>query len=575
MVAKISFRGLMCAAVLLGAAGVQAQDRFDIEELDSVTSPAGSVLSVYGGRALEAGSYAVTLQGSYGRKPLSLESPAGASLGDLVGSVGTLQLLGAVGVYKRLEVGVGIPVHRNSAGSPFETQPPPGVQAATLSSSKVAFGDIRIVPRMSLFEHAGPAGFDLAALASVWLPTGSQANYAGESLRVEPRLALDYATRTWLVALNLGYMVRGAANVLGTELNDQLRAGAGASVDLGKHLTLLGEVDMNFNVLSNNFNSADIASEGLVGLRYNVGGLVAQVGGGPGIMRGMSAPVYRVLASVALEGALKKPIEDSDHDSLYDDVDQCVQQPEDRDDFEDQDGCPDPDNDNDGIADVSDRCPREAEDKDGFQDDDGCPDLDNDADGIADANDRCPTEAEDRDGFQDDDGCPDSDNDRDEIADADDKCPNEPGVIEAQGCPKAPEPEPPPPAAPAAAVVTKEKIELREMIHFGNNNAEIQADSFGLVDTIAKLMTEHTEIQHIVIEGHTDSRGKAAHNQKLSDARAASVMQALVLRGVQAMRMSSVGFGPTKPVAPNDTDENRAKNRRVELRIDKRDASKD
>nr|MCU0609280.1 right-handed parallel beta-helix repeat-containing protein [Chitinispirillaceae bacterium] len=68
------------------------------------------------------------------------------------------------------------------------------------------------------------------------------------------------------------------------------------------------------------------------------------------------------------------------------------------------------DSDNDGVPDDADQCVSLPEDRDGFQDDDGCPDFDNDADGIYDAQDKCPDAAEDRDGFQDDDGCPDPDN---------------------------------------------------------------------------------------------------------------------------------------------------------------------
>ncbi|HEY0253868.1 MAG TPA: outer membrane beta-barrel protein, partial [Kofleriaceae bacterium] len=82
------------------------------------------------------------------------------------------------------------------------------------------------------------------------------------------------------------------------------------------------------------------------------------------------------------------------------------------------------DTDGDGIPDATDKCPKEPEDKDGFQDEDGCPDPDNDGDGIPDATDKCPLEAEDKDNFQDDDGCPDPDNDDDGIPDAADKCPD-------------------------------------------------------------------------------------------------------------------------------------------------------
>jgi hypothetical protein len=67
---------------------------------------------------------------------------------------------------------------------------------------------------------------------------------------------------------------------------------------------------------------------------------------------------------------------------------------------------PGADRDMDGIVDTADRCPDEPEDRDGFQDEDGCPDPDNDGDGILDMNDMCPNEAENLNGRQDEDGCP-------------------------------------------------------------------------------------------------------------------------------------------------------------------------
>lgn len=133
---------------------------------------------------------------------------------------------------------------------------------------------------------------------------------------------------------------------------------------------------------------------------------------------------------------------DRDDDGIRDREDQCPDQPEDRDGFEDEDGCPDADNDSDGIADEFDRCPNLLEDFDGFEDEDGCPDLDNDLDGIADVVDGCPNQAEDYNGFQDEDGCPDAviDRDGDGIIDAQDLCPDEPedfdGFEDHDGCPE-------------------------------------------------------------------------------------------------------------------------------------------
>ena len=139
------------------------------------------------------------------------------------------------------------------------------------------------------------------------------------------------------------------------------------------------------------------------------------------------------------DGAAAPGRNDRDGDGVPDSLDACPDEPEDKDGFQDEDGCPDLDNDGDGIPDHEDQCPNDPEDKDGFQDTDGCPEHDNDSDGIPDSLDRCPNEAEDKDGFEDDDGCPDPDNDGDGIPDKNDKCPNDPetvnGFEDEDGCP--------------------------------------------------------------------------------------------------------------------------------------------
>ena len=130
---------------------------------------------------------------------------------------------------------------------------------------------------------------------------------------------------------------------------------------------------------------------------------------------------------------------DKDADGITNDRDACIDEAEDRDSYEDNDGCPDEDNDSDGIADTADRCPMAAEDRDFFEDADGCPDRDNDGDGLADARDHCPEEAEDRDGFQDSDGCRDDDRDHDGILQGRDECPteseNDNDFRDGDGCP--------------------------------------------------------------------------------------------------------------------------------------------
>ena len=246
---------------------------------------------------------------------------------------------------------------------------------------------------------------------------------------------------------------------------------------------------------------------------------------------------------------------DKDGDGILDDVDKCPTQPEDKDGWQDEDGCPDPDNDGDGILDATDKCPNEPEDKDNFQDEDGCPDPDNDNDGLADKVDQCPNDPEDKDGFEDDDGCPDPDNDKDTFADKDDKCPNEFGVA-PDGCPKK----------YTLVVVTEKKIELKQTVFFDSNKATIKSVSFALLNDVAQAMADNPKIK-VEIGGHTDAVGDDNFNLKLSQKRAESVKAYLVKRGVDGSRMEPKGYGETVFIADNRTSEGRAQNRRVEFVI--------
>lgn len=114
-----------------------------------------------------------------------------------------------------------------------------------------------------------------------------------------------------------------------------------------------------------------------------------------------------VTIGIINESDLLQFMNDPDMDGVSGKNDLCKEIPEDIDNFQDQDGCPDFDNDNDGIYDNQDMCPDSAEDFDNFRDDDGCPDLDNDNDGVLDIKDLCPSNKETFNNFKDDDGCPD------------------------------------------------------------------------------------------------------------------------------------------------------------------------
>lgn len=126
---------------------------------------------------------------------------------------------------------------------------------------------------------------------------------------------------------------------------------------------------------------------------------------------------------------------------------------------------------------------------------------------------------------------------------------------------------PPPPPVPARVVVTDKKIELKDKIFFDTGKATIKPESNSLLDETAAVLTAHPEVKRVLIEGHTDNRGGAKTNQKLSEARARAVREYLVGKGVDAGRLDAKGFGQTKPVADNKTAQGRDTNRRVEFTI--------
>jgi outer membrane protein OmpA-like peptidoglycan-associated protein len=217
----------------------------------------------------------------------------------------------------------------------------------------------------------------------------------------------------------------------------------------------------------------------------------------------------------------------------------------------------DKDTDGDGIPDSKDQCLLEPEDKDGYLDDDGCPDPDNDADGIVDSMDRCPNEPEDFDGFKDDDGCPDPDNDGDGVADVDDFCPNTPGIAagDKPGCPKK----------NTFIVVTDKEIRITQQIQFEFNKAVIKPGiSYKILDEVAGVLTDNPKID-LEVQGHTDNVGKDAYNMHLSQTRADAVRAYLVAHSVPPGRLVSKGYGFHQPLVPNDSDANRALNRRVQF----------
>jgi len=153
------------------------------------------------------------------------------------------------------------------------------------------------------------------------------------------------------------------------------------------------------------------------------------------------------------------------------------------------------------------------------------------------------------------------------------------GAIAITGTPPAPPPPPPPqkeepPPPPPRVEVRDNKIEFKEKIQFENNKSVILPQSFGLLDDIVKVIKDNPQAKKIAIEGHASAEGDPKRNLTLSDERAKAVMKYCVDHGIDAKRLTAKGFGITKPIADNATEDGREKNRRVEFNIVEQDITK-
>jgi outer membrane protein OmpA-like peptidoglycan-associated protein len=119
----------------------------------------------------------------------------------------------------------------------------------------------------------------------------------------------------------------------------------------------------------------------------------------------------------------------------------------------------------------------------------------------------------------------------------------------------------------ASVKIEGKEIKISKQIHFETDSSKIMGDSNALMEEIVDVMQRNTGIRKVEIQGHTDNTGTADHNLQLSDARAASVKAWMVGAGVDPARLVPKGYGQTRPLAPNVTAGNRARNRRVQFII--------
>ena len=496
-------------------------------------------------------------------------------------------------------------------------------------------GDATLEGKFRFFGDPAKSAFVLGGAIDVSAPLGTltaKDSYIGNGIdtglpiSAGGRLIFDGSFNKLSFGLNLRGRYRAPAR-LGTTTLGPVEFSYGAAIGY--------QASPIFKVFAEGFGGTKFSTLNGTNSREVDGGaqitplslpLAFTIGGGGGVIQGVGVPLFRAIAGISFVNE----VGDEDHDGINDKKDQCPTIPEDKDEFEDDDGCLDDDNDQDSVLDAKDKCPDKKEVINGVSDDDGCPDelADRDKDGIGDAEDKCPdeygklrnkeyygcadtdedgiadkldqckTEAEDTDGFKDTDGCPEPDNDNDKILDESDECPDVPeivnGVKDTDGCPDEavdtdkdgiPDHVDKCPAKPetlngvededgcpdkgvSLVEVTDNDIKILQRVEFATGSDKIQgAASFSVLNAVASVLNIHKEIFLIEVAGHTDNVGPADQNRALSQKRADAVMKYLVDKGVDKTRMTAKGYGPDKPIADNKDSKGKQKNRRVEFNI--------
>jgi len=510
------------------------------------------------------------------------------------------------GIANKAVVGLTLPVVLASGQPAFNIGPNVGslYDSTTVDSQGLSWVALHAKLRLTRIEET----LGLGVLLQGGIPVGARSNnlLSEPGPWLWPQVIADYqfgATGRFKVGANAGFRWHSGTDAQfaqGQLKEGQFRYGnlvtaqVGASFHALDALDLVAETYGTYLLDDQSANKQKFSQEYIGGIKLFIEhNSYLMMGAGHRLQStGFEASNLRLILGFVFEPS----IGDRDGDGYADDQDQCPDDPEDFDGFEDADGCPDPDNDKDGILDVDDKCPdipedfdgdqdedgcpegsdgdRDGdgildsrdkcpdvpEDKDHFEDEDGCPDPDNDKDGILDVDDKCPNDPEDKDGFEDQDGCPEPDNDLDGILDVNDRCPNEPetynGFEDEDGCPDK-----------GKVVIEGSDILILEKIHFATNSAEILPESFSIIDAVATTLKHHPDFLVIEIAGHADERASDEYNLNLTKARAASVVQALVARHVEAARLVSQGYGEYCPLDEGHTEQAWEQNRRVEFKV--------
>jgi OmpA-OmpF porin, OOP family len=409
---------------------------------------------------------------SYANRLVVLEDDNGEQLAVPVRHQLSLDYLFGVGLGDRVALGVSLPSVIYQTGTDVSDR----VSGATTLPHS-ALGDVGLSAKAVLLPAGDLGGFSLAGLARVTLPTGDPTSYVSEGGATgELRLLSELSLLVLTARATVGVKVRGTEQTYVERTFGHELPWGGALVLRPQALGWDEKGRWSWSIEAHGAVALTPSFAAAAASPAVIGAVARYTPSEVSILGGVEAPLSSAVGVPSVRGVLgigwAPRFYDADQDGIEDEKDECAELAEDRDGFQDGDGCPDFDNDDDGVGDDTDKCPAEKEDADGFEDEDGCLDADDDhdglpdkvdacpreagkdspdpkrrgcplrdrdMDGIYDADDKCPKKAEDRDGFEDSDGCPDGDNDQDGIPDTDDACPEVSGLAredaKQNGCP--------------------------------------------------------------------------------------------------------------------------------------------
>jgi len=369
--------GSILIAMTLGPGLASAQDAQRFRPASGTRNH----LSVEGAATYEPYRFVPSLYLNYGHEPLVERGDDDGVERALVGHLTTLNVLAVIGLGDGFELGVDVPAHLVLGDG----------------DDGFALGEVRALPKIQLFRDERTA---VALSVPVSFPTGKTELFVGEGqVTANPKLVLGVDAEPLRVSVNGGFLYRPDPVREGSlEVSHEITYAVGATVAFSERFHTLAEIYGSAPATDTGGRSRDAPLEMIVGARWFLDGPVLTSGIGAGLVPDYGTPSVRLLVGLAWE------LEEEPDPIAPEPAPEPAPQPPEP---EPEPAPPPPDTDGDGIIDSADACVDKPEDKDGFEDADGCPDLDNDKDWIPDVDDKCPLEKEVVNGVEDEDGCPD------------------------------------------------------------------------------------------------------------------------------------------------------------------------